>query len=261
MVNQKLKDEIWEYCRLNDITDINEFIQRMTQQGFNTEKYGATPFKPEIIEKEVIKEIPVEVVREIIKEIPVEKVVEKEIVKEIPIEKEVIKEVPVEVIKEIEKVVEREVYVTDDEMTNKLQKEVFRLTELVGRKTEESKIWEQEYLDSVDDANVRIESLNQKITDLSNEISQLKQELVEVSEKRVELENKIGQNSDQELINKLNRKIENLEIELELEKNRHYEKPKRENPIDEKPKKNTFGNIISWVSRTERDEEDDIYGE
>jgi hypothetical protein len=56
--------------------------------------------------KEVIKEVPVEVIKEVIKEVPVEVVREviKEVIKEVPVEvvKEVIKEVPVEVIKEVE---------------------------------------------------------------------------------------------------------------------------------------------------------------
>ena len=65
---------------------------------------------PEIVEKEVIREVPVEkiVVKEVIKEVPVEKIVEK--IVEVPVEKvvvkEVIKEVPVEKI--VEKIVEVE---------------------------------------------------------------------------------------------------------------------------------------------------------
>ena len=54
-IPKNLKDEIWEYCRLNDITDLNAFMLKSLQQGFNIEKYGTTPFKiggdPEIIEK------------------------------------------------------------------------------------------------------------------------------------------------------------------------------------------------------------------
>lgn len=114
MISKKLKDEIWDYCRLNDITDINSFIERMVQQGYNIEKYGTAPMelKPDTVEKIV----EVEVVKEVIKEVPVEKIVEKEV--------EVIKEVPVEVIKEVEKVVEKEVYVTDNETIQKLQEEL-----------------------------------------------------------------------------------------------------------------------------------------
>jgi len=55
-----------------------------------------------IVAREVVKEVPVEVVviKEVIKtvEIPVEKIVERKVVKEVPVEVVVIKEVPVEVV-------------------------------------------------------------------------------------------------------------------------------------------------------------------
>jgi hypothetical protein len=80
---------------------------------------GAPPPR-EIIKEvpvEVIREVEVEVVREVIKEVPVEVIREvtveviKEVIKEVPVEviKEVIKEVPVEVIKEVIKEVPVEV--------------------------------------------------------------------------------------------------------------------------------------------------------
>jgi hypothetical protein len=52
MINQlpeKLKVEIIEYCRLNEIQDIDSFIVKMIRQSFTTEKYGSTPniFKTE----------------------------------------------------------------------------------------------------------------------------------------------------------------------------------------------------------------------
>jgi hypothetical protein len=71
--------------------------------------------KEVIVEKEVIKEIPVEVIveKEVIKEIPVEVIVVKEIIKEVPVEviveKEVIKEVIVEKEIPVEVIVEKEV--------------------------------------------------------------------------------------------------------------------------------------------------------
>jgi len=186
---KELKDEIWEYCRLNDITDLNAFMVRMLRQGYNIEKYGATPFKmgkgePEVIEKEVIKEVIVE--KEVIKEVPVE--VEKivEVIKEVPVEKtngekeliiEKIVEVPVEVIKEviIEKEVIKEVPIKNDEQ-----------------------------------------------------------------------------------IKKLEQKIDILKAELEIEKNRNYQPKRKEQPIEDKPK-NTLNNVISWVSKSEREE--DLYNE
>src|ERR1035438_7502917 len=61
-----LKDEIWEYSRLNDITNIDEFTIKLITQGFTMEKFGATP-QQKTIEKIVEK----------IVEVPVEKIVEK----------------------------------------------------------------------------------------------------------------------------------------------------------------------------------------
>ena len=68
---------------------------------------------PTVVEKEVIKEVPVEKIVEVEKrvEVPVEKVVEKEVVKEVPVEKIVEKVVEVEKRVEVpvEKIVEKEV--------------------------------------------------------------------------------------------------------------------------------------------------------
>jgi outer membrane protein assembly factor BamB len=65
----------------------------------------------QVITKEVIKEVPKEVVKEVIKEVPKEVI--KEVVKEVPKEviKEVVKEVPKEMIKEVIKEVPKEVTV------------------------------------------------------------------------------------------------------------------------------------------------------
>ena len=101
-IPKKLKDEIWEYCRMNDIPNIDEFIIKMVQQGYTVEKFGATPIGTgEVTEVEKIVEKIVEV--------PVEKIVEKTI------------EVPVE------KIVEKEVYITDDEQVNELSQKIVRV--------------------------------------------------------------------------------------------------------------------------------------
>lgn len=245
-IPKQLKDEIWEYCRLNDITDLNAFMLKCLQSGYNIEKYGPTPFnmktkEPQVIEKEVIKEV------EIIKEVPVEKLVE------------------VEVIKEVEKIIEKEVFVTDDEVVNKLQQELDDYKATNKNNNEEITILNEQIFD-VGEKN---KDLNQKITDLNKNILQLNSELTELGEKTTELETKYEEekkktkeleNSDQGIIKKLNQKIQNLEIELELEKNRHYQAPEKEKPKYDKPKRGGLGNIISWVSKTERDEED-LYGE
>ena len=72
-VPKKIKDELWEYCRINNISNVDDFILRMIRQGFTAEKYGSTPMGGMEVEKivEVIKEVIIE------KEIPVEKIVTK----------------------------------------------------------------------------------------------------------------------------------------------------------------------------------------
>ena len=98
-IPKKLKDEIWEYCRMNDIPNIDEFIIKLLQQGYTVEKFGATPLGTGEVKE-------VEKVVEVVKEVPVEKIVE------------VVKEVPVE------KVVEKEIYITDDEQVNELKQKL-----------------------------------------------------------------------------------------------------------------------------------------
>ena len=104
-----LNKEVKDFCKLNDIEDINDLILSCFKGGFAIEKYGLTPslMKPQIINKEIEKEVPVEV----------EKIVEKEVIKE------VIKEVPVEKIVEVEKIV-TETYINDKIVTelNNLKK-------------------------------------------------------------------------------------------------------------------------------------------
>jgi hypothetical protein len=72
-IPKNLKDEIWEYCRLNDISNIDEFIIKMVRQGYTVEKFGATP-----LGGNEVKEI--EKIVEVIKEVTVEKIIEKEVI-------------------------------------------------------------------------------------------------------------------------------------------------------------------------------------
>ena len=85
-IDKKLKDEIKQFCIINEIENIDGFIIDILQIGFNVEKYGNAPWQQEV-----------------------EKIVEKEVIKEVPVEK--IVEVEKEVIKEIEK----KVYIKDDD--------------------------------------------------------------------------------------------------------------------------------------------------
>ena len=73
-IPKTIKDEIWDYCRVNNITNVDEFTLRLIKQGFTIEKFGATPIaKEKIVEKiiEKIVEVPVEKIVEKIIEVPV----------------------------------------------------------------------------------------------------------------------------------------------------------------------------------------------
>lgn len=195
-VPKKLKDEMLEYCKLNNISDIDDFMLKAIKQGFNIEKYGTAPFKIggkelEVIEKEVIKVITATTEVEVVREVPIE----------------------IEVIKEVEKIVE--VTVTDNELIDKLNKEK--------------------------------DDLGGKIIKLENSLENERKKVDELS------------NSDAGVINSLNQKIKNLKTELEIEKNRNYETPKKEKPKEDKNSKIGLNNIIKWVSRDSRKE--DLYDE
>ena len=92
-IPSNIKDEIWDYCRLNAITNIDDFTLKLLKQGFTAEKFGSTPQLNEKIVEKIVE-----------KEVPVEKIVEKIIEKEVP----------------VEKIIEKEIYITDDAEVNKL---------------------------------------------------------------------------------------------------------------------------------------------
>jgi hypothetical protein len=64
-IPKELNNEIWEYCRANNITNIDEFILKLIKQGFTSEKFGSTPVTKTIeVEKVVEKiiEVPINIV-------------------------------------------------------------------------------------------------------------------------------------------------------------------------------------------------------
>lgn len=68
-IPKKINDEIWDYCRANNIPNINDFMIKLLQQGFTSEKFGATPARNTVIEK--IVEVPVEKIVEKVIEVPI----------------------------------------------------------------------------------------------------------------------------------------------------------------------------------------------
>lgn len=89
-LNKNQLNNVYDFCKLNNIEDVNKFMVDCFSQGFNIKKYGLIGDETSV--KEVVVEKMVEVPVEVIKEVEVEKIIEKKI--------------PVEVIKEVEKIVE-----------------------------------------------------------------------------------------------------------------------------------------------------------
>ena len=176
----KNNKEIYEFCRVNGIIDINKFVQECFKQGFDIKKYGLLsgdlPKTNEVIEKivevEKLIEVPVEKIVEKVVEVPIEKIVEK--VVEVPIDRvvEIIKEVkspPIEIIKYVDREiikeipVEKIVYITDQK---ELQEKIFQKEQEfeTERKKFSNKTEEMEsiFQKEKDDLLLKIQSLEEK---------------------------------------------------------------------------------------------------
>jgi hypothetical protein len=145
--NKTTLKNVESYCKLNNIEDINVFIKKCFDTGFNIEKYGLLGKTPNDGEKH-LKTVEVEE-KHVIKEVIVEKRVEVpvEVVKEIFVEKEVIKEVP------IEKIVTKIEYITNnsDQDNNKvkmLQTTIQNLTSEVRELKKKNEELEKKLLDT-----------------------------------------------------------------------------------------------------------------
>jgi hypothetical protein len=243
--NEKIMQTLSAYCLENEIKDIDNFIFKCFKQGFDIKKYGLLGetlnegekhLKTDVIgEKEIIKEIivekRVEIPVEVIKE--VEKIVE--VVKEIPIETikevekivEVVKEVPIEIITEvivekeipIDRIVEKEIYITDNQQVNELLGKVAQLEESILQLNQELDNEKQKFttetekvanfyqsemskkdeeLDQVRrNLDVSLDKSNEKL--LQDTLQKLRKELTEKNEKIKEL---IKINNDLENISK-----------------------------------------------------------
>jgi len=206
--------EVYDYCLLNKILDIDEFINKCFKNGFHTEKYGLLGnslnegekhLKTDGIEE---KRVEIEVIREILVEVPVEviKEVDKivEVIKEVPVE--VIKEIPVEkvviqeVIKEIpiEKVVERIVKVSDDTQINELLLKIQQLEnrppEILEVTKEVEKIVEvvkEVPVEKIVEVVKEVEKPNDRTLMLQETLNKLRKELTDKNGKITELEGTI----------------------------------------------------------------------
>jgi predicted RNase H-like nuclease (RuvC/YqgF family) len=185
-----IKDKIWNYCRLNDITDLNGFMVKTLKKGFDIEVYGllgetlnegekhlkTSGIEEKWSEKEVIVEKRVEIPVEVIKEV----IVEKEIIKEV----EKIVEVPVE------KVVTKIEYISDKTTEDELGGIIAKLKNEMSKKDEEL----DEVRRNLDIFRQKLDENNddEKLKMLSETLQKLRKELNEKNERIKNLE-KINQ--------------------------------------------------------------------
>jgi hypothetical protein len=190
------------YCELNNFQK-EEIIKKSYVTGFNIEKYGLLNPKNEIVEKEIIKEVPVEK----IVEVPIDRIHEKviEIIKEVPVIKEIIKEVPsppieVEVIKYVDREVVKEVFVENDvsnldniwdkQYVNSLNE---RIKELENRPVEIKEIVKEVPVEVIKEVIIEKSDdiLKNRLSSLQNTLHNLRQENIDKEKKLKECENMV----------------------------------------------------------------------
>ena len=194
--NKKIMQAVSAYCKLNDIEDVDGFIKKCFESGFNIQKYGLLGktlnegekdlkidgIREKWVEKEVIVEKRVEVPVEVIKEI--EKIIEVpvEVVKEIVIEKEVIKEVPIEkIVTKIEYISDK---TTEDELGGiiaKLKNEMSKKDEKLDEFRRTLDISRQTLADDgkLNKLQQTIQTLNSEIRDLKKKNGELEKQLLD----------------------------------------------------------------------------------
>ena len=125
--NKEILNSVDSFCKLNNIDDVDSFIKKVFQEGFNIKKYGLLGKTLNEGEKH-LKTGGIE-----------EKRVEIEVIREIRVE------VPVEVIKEVEKIVTKIEYISDKNGETELLLKIQQLEEEISTKTTEIGIIRQEF--------------------------------------------------------------------------------------------------------------------
>ena len=182
MYNIDIKNtkEIYDFCLLNKIMDIDGFINKCFKKGFNIEKYGLIGEDSGKTDGIGEKQTEIEVIREIRVEVPVEviKYVDREVIKEIKVE------VPVEKI----------VYIYDKKEENSVpnidkirdKNEINEINELL------LKIQQLESQEPIiKEVIIEVEKSNDKTLLLQETLNKLRKELTDKNTKITELEGTI----------------------------------------------------------------------
>jgi len=200
-----LKDKVWNYCRLNDITDVNGFIIKTIKKGLDVEVYGLLGKTLNEGEKDLKTDSEGEKdLRDLRKPGGIQKNrVEIEVIREIRVE------VPVEVIKEVEKIVTKIEYISDKNGETELLLKIQQLEEEISTKTAEIGTIREEFSTKT----TEMENIFQnKMSKKDNELNELRQKLDDpVTNNNI--------NMLQETLQKLRKEMSNKDEKIkELEK-------------------------------------------
>ena len=220
-----LKDKVWNYCRLNDITDVNGFIIKTIKKGLDVEVYGLLGKTLNEDEKDLKTDNEGEKdLRDSRKTCGIE---EKRAGIEVIREKRA--EVPVEVIREVEKIVTKIEYISDktgeDELFGKIEqleenifhlnKELDKERQIFSTKTEQvENIFQNEMSKKDKELDDLRQSLDIKKDDdqvklLQETLQKLRKEILEKNKKIEELE-KINKEPNNNAMNAFFMKGSNL---------------------------------------------------
>ena len=172
MFNQKIMKSVSEYCKLNGIEDVDGFIKKCFDAGFNIEKYGLLGKTLNEDEKDLKTGI------------VGEKQVEIEVIREIRVE------VPVEVIKEVEKIVTKIEYISDKNIENDLNETITKKDEEIDKLSQTLDELRRNLDINVDDNKTKM--LQQTIQNLTSEIRELKKKIEELEKKLLEKPKQLG---------------------------------------------------------------------
>ena len=151
-----------EYCKLNSIEDVDGFIKKCFDTGFNIQKYGLLGKTGIVGEKQV----------------------EIEVIREIRVE------VPVEVIKEVEKIVTKIEYISDKSGETELLSKIEQLEDEMSKKNEELDGFRRNLDVKLDDSKVKM--LQTTIQNLTSEVRELKKKNEELEKQLLDTPNQIG---------------------------------------------------------------------
>ena len=163
-VNSKYKNDILQYCKVNNIEDVSLFVTQCFKQGFDIKRYGFLGNSLNEGEKHLITEVIVE--KRI--EIPVE------VIKEVIVEREVIKEVPVE------KVVTKIEYISDKESENELLFKIQQLEETIFHLNDDLESEREEFSTKTQET---AKIFQQEMSKKDNSLDELRRNLDEVLDK------------------------------------------------------------------------------